>query len=216
MIKIKNMSMRNLTLLFILLFTFSNISFGQEEEKLIQFSGVLVSIDSLDMVSYATIIDKTTKKGTMSDYYGYFSFVTKPGDTIIFNAFGFKPSSYIVPDTLTDIRYSIIHLMTPDTMLLPEVDVYPWPSKEQFARAFVEMDPYDDALRRAQRQLSGENLAFIAARMPTDASLSYKWDAQQNFTRLYTKGQTPVNNLLNPAAWSRFIQSWKDGDLQRK
>src|SRR5690554_5313002 len=208
--------MRFIYFIVAFLFISTGVIQAQEERKLVQFSGVLVSADSLDQVSYASIVDKTTGKGTMSDYYGYFSFVTRPGDTILFNAFGFKTSSYIVPDTLTEIRYSIIHLMTPDTMLLPEVDVYPWPSKEQFARAFVEMDPYDDALRRAQRQLSGENLAFIAARMPTDASLSYKWDAQQNFTRLYTKGQTPVNNLLNPAAWSRFIQSWKDGDLQRK
>lgn len=208
--------MRNIFIVILILFTFSSVSFGQEKEHLIQFSGVLVSIDSLDIVSYATIIDKTSRKGTVSDYYGYFSFVTRPGDTIIFDAFGFKPSSYIVPDSLTDIRYSIIHLMTPDTLLLPEVDVYPWPSKEEFANAFINMDPYDDALRRAQKQLSGENLAFIAARIPTDGSLSYKWDLQQHQTRIYTKGQLPVNNLLNPAAWGKFIQSWRDGDFQRK
>lgn len=208
--------MRNIFLSFFIIIFFINFSFSQEKEHLIQFSGVLVSVDSLDMVSYATIIDKTTRKGTMSDYYGYFSFVTRPGDTIIFDAFGFKPSSYIVPDTLTDIRYSIIHLMTPDTLILPGVDVYPWPSREEFARAFVEMDPYDDALRRAQRQLSGENLAAIAARVPTDPSLSYKWEAQQNHTRLYTRGQLPINNLLNPVAWGKFIQSWRDGDFQRK
>lgn len=195
---------------------FSAFTFSQEEEHLIQFSGVLVSIDSLDQVSYANIMDKTSKKGTVSDYYGYFSFVTRPGDTILFNAFGFKPSAYIVPDSLKEIRYSIIHLMTPDTMLLPEIEVYPWPSREEFARAFVEMDPYDDALRRAQKQLSGENLAFIAARIPTDGQLSYKFDVNQETTKLYTKGQLPVNNLLNPAAWGKFIQSWRNGEFQRK
>ena len=126
-------------------------SISQKDDRLVQLSGVLVSADSLDLVSYASIIDKTTRKGTMADYYGYFSFVTKPGDTILFNAFGFKPNSYIVPDTLSENRYSIIHIMTPDTILLPEVEVYPWPSREDFARAFVEMEPYDDALRKAQR-----------------------------------------------------------------
>ncbi len=189
---------------------------AQEKPDLIQFSGVLVSSDSLDQVSYASVVDKTTGKGTMSDYYGYFSFVTRPGDTILFNAFGFKPSPYIVPDTLSETRYSIIHVMTPDTMELPQVDVYPWPSREEFARAFVEMDPYDDALRRAQRQLSGESLAFAAAKVPTDGSLSYNWETQQRQTQLYTQGQTPVNNLLNPAAWSKFIESWKNGDFQRE
>lgn len=208
---------------YLILLTFLTITLSafsqddkKEEVKLVQFSGVLVTSDSLDQVSYASVIDKTTGKGTMSDYYGYFSFVTQPGDTILFNAFGFKPNSYIVPDTLTEIRYSIIHLMVPDTMELPQVDVYPWPSREDFARAFVEMEPYDDALRRAQRQLSGESLAFAAAKVPTDGGLSYNWQLQQQQTRLYTQGQTPVNNLLNPAAWGQFIESWRNGDFQRQ
>src|SRR5690554_89889 len=106
-------------------FFFTSVGHAQEKRELIQFSGVLVSADSLDQVSYASVVDKTTGKGTMSDYYGYFSFVTRPGDTILFNAFGFKTSSYIVPDSLKEIRYSIIHVMTPDTLLLPEVDIYP-------------------------------------------------------------------------------------------
>lgn len=211
--------MRFFILFFILVLGFSSALYAQNGGKkinLIQFSGVLVSSDSLDQVSYASVIDKTTGKGTMSDYYGYFSFVTRPGDTILFNAFGYKTSSYIVPDSLKEIRYSIIHVMTPDTLLLPEVDIYPWPSREEFARAFVEMDPYDDALRRAQKQLSGESLAFIASRVPTDGRLSYNWESEQRQTQIYTQGQTPMNNLLNPAAWGRFIDSWKNGQLQRE
>jgi hypothetical protein len=207
--------MRILSLIFIVI-AFNSSLFSQNKDRLIQFSGVLVSSDSLDLVSYASIIDKTTRKGTMADYYGFFSFVTKPGDTILFNAFGFKPNSYIVPDTLSENRYSIIHIMTPDTMLLPEVEVYPWPSREDFARAFVEMEPYDDALRKAQRQLSGESLAFAAARIPTDGGLSYNWEVQQQQTRLYTMGQTPMNNLLNPAAWSQFVDSWRKGELKKQ
>ncbi|RFC54672.1 carboxypeptidase-like regulatory domain-containing protein [Brumimicrobium aurantiacum] len=203
--------------ILILCFSFTtSAQEGKKEEQLIQFSGVLVSSDSLNQVSYASVIDKSTGKGTMSDYYGYFSFVTKPGDTILFNAFGFKTSSYIVPDSLKESRYSIIHVMTPDTLQLPEVDVYPWPSREEFARAFVEMDPYDDALRRAQKQLSGESLAFIASRVPTDGKLSYNWQTEQRQTQIYTQGQTPINNLLNPAAWGQFIESWKNGELQRE
>lgn len=208
--------MRFIYFIVAFLFISTGVIQAQEERKLVQFSGVLVSADSLDQVSYASIIDKTTGKGTMSDYYGYFSFVTRPGDTILFNAFGFKTSSYIVPDSLKEVRYSIIHVMTPDTLLLPEVDIYPWPSREEFARAFVEMDPYDDALRRAQKQLSGESLAFVAARVPTDGSLSYNWQTEQRQTQIYTQGQTPINNLLNPAAWSKFINSWRNGDFQRK
>ena len=103
-----------------------------------------------------------------------------------------------------------------DTLNLPEVDVYPWPSREDFARAFIEIDPYDDALRRAQRQLSGESLAFIAAKLDGDASLAYGFSRNVAMTKLYTNGQLPVNNLLNPYSWAKLIKDWKEGKLKRE
>ena len=194
----------------------STALFSQEEERLIQFSGVVVSTDSLDQVSYVNVIDKTTKTGTVSDYSGYFSFVTKPGDTILFSAFGYQSNSYIVPDTLTGQRYSIIHFMVPDTILLPEVEVYPWPSREQFSKYFVEMDPYGDDFRQFKRSLSGAQLAETSAGLRIDAGQAYNWEAQQRQTRIYTQGITPVNNLLNPISWAKFIDAWRDGQLQRE
>lgn len=188
---------------------------AQEKEQLIQLSGILVSMDNLGQVSYALVANKTTESTALTDYYGYFSIVTRPGDTLLFKSASFQPSSYIVPDTLTANNYSIIHVMEPDTVNLPKVNVYPWPSKEAFAQAFVEMDPYDDAIRRIQRNLSGGSLTAIAMNLPTNSSLSYDWEANQQQTQLYTKGSVPVNNLLNPFSWAQFINAWKNGDLKR-
>ena len=188
----------------------------QKEERLIQLSGVVVSSDSLQEMPYAAVYNKTVHRGTIADIYGFFSLVVQPGDTIIFRYYAHKPSSYIVPDTLSEDRYSIIHMMTIDPIQLREVVVYPWPSKEAFARAFVEMNPYEDAMLRAQRQLSGQSLANIASMVPNDASLSFGNVVNQNNTRLYTMGQSPVNNLLNPFAWATFLQKWRSGELQRK
>jgi hypothetical protein len=78
------------------------------------------------------------------------------------------------------------------------------------------MEPYDDALRRAQRELSGESLAFVAARLEGDASLAYGLTQQQNYTRLYTQGQLPANNLFNPYAWAKLIKDWKAGKLSKQ
>lgn len=189
---------------------------SQKDERLIQLSGVVVSSDSLQEMPYAAVYNKTVHRGTIADIYGFFSLVVQPGDTIIFRYYGHKPSSYIVPDTLSEDRYSIIHMMTIDPIQLKEVIVYPWPSKEAFARAFVEMNPYEDAMLRAQRQLSGQSLATIASMVPNDASLSFGNVVNQNNTRLYTMGQSPVNNLLNPFAWATFLQKWRSGELQRK
>lgn len=204
-------------LLFLGLFTgFFYAQAPRDSVRLIQLSGVVISSDSLEPMPFTTIFDLDNRRGTVADYFGFFSMVVFPGDTLIFNFYGYKTSSFIVPDTLTEDRYSIIHMMHVDTINLPMVTIYPWPSKEDFARAFVEMKPYDDALRRAQKQLSGESLAFIAASVSTDASLSSGWVQNQQNTRLYTVGQSPVNNLLNPYSWASFLQAWKSGQLRRE
>lgn len=208
--------------LFILFALVSTLSFAQQEElgyldsNLIQLSGVVIGDENLEAMPYTTIFDKSIRRGVIADYYGYFSTVVYPGDTLYFSYFGYKTSTYVVPDTLTDNRYSIIHMLQRDTLNLPEVVVYPWPSREDFARAFVEMRPYDDALKRAQRELSGESLAFVAARVEGDASLAYGMTQNANFTRLYTQNQLPANNLFNPYAWAKLVQDWKNGKLARQ
>lgn len=186
------------------------------DSNLIQLSGVVVSEETLAELPYTTVLDKTSKRGVFCDYYGYFTMVVYPGDTLIFSAYGHKKSNYVVPDTLADNFYSIIHVMEVDTIDLPNVEVYPWPSREDFARAFVNMDPYDDAIRRAQRQLSGESLAFAAARLDVDGSLAYGTVQSQYQTQLYTQNQLPANNLLNPYAWSKLIKDWKEGKLSKQ
>jgi len=213
--------MRNLVLLAVSVVASFSFSFAQQSTdslRLIQLSGVVVSSDSLEQMPYATIFDKTVGRGTLADFFGFFSIVVQPGDTILFRYFGHNESSFIVPDTLTDDRYSIIHMMVKDTSLnyLPTVTVYPWPSRADFARAFVEMDPYDDAFRQAQKKLSGESLAFIASKVSSDGSISYGYAINQQNTRLYTMGQSPVNNLMNPFAWASFLQSWRSGQLSKQ
>ncbi len=203
--------------LLIVIFLFIiHFSYSQNMNKLIQLSGIVVNSDSLKPISYTTIYNKTVKRGTLSDVYGYFSTVVLPGDTIIFNRFGYNNSSYIVPDTLKDDRYSIIHILNLDSINPPVITIYPWPSKEDFARAFIEMNPYDDALRRAQKMLSGSSLAYLSTVIEGDAISTYAWQRNQQYTKLYTIGQSPVNNLFNPVAWSQFVESWKKGDLKRK
>lgn len=187
-----------------------------DTSKYIQLSGVVVSDEELEPMAYTTIFDRSQRRGVIGDYYGYFSLVVLPGDTLFFTYYGYKTSTFIVPDTLDDNRYSIIHMMTKDTLNLPAVTVYPWPSREDFARAFLEMRPYDDALKRAQRELSGESLAFVAAKLEGDASLAYGTVQSQYQTKIYTNGQLPVNNLLNPYSWAKLVKDWKEGKLARE
>ncbi len=204
-------------LFFLLLIAYLPVAaLSQKESKtLIQLSGVVVSEEAFEL-PYTTVYNKTLSKGVISDGYGFFSIVCQPGDTLYFSRKGYSTSPFWVPDTLTDNRYSIIHMLTRDTLTTPEVRVYPWPNKEAFAQYFVQMNPYEDDIRRAQRELSGESLAFVAARLDADASLAYGALTKQQNTKIYTNGQLPQNNLLNPYAWSKLIQDWKAGNLSRQ
>jgi hypothetical protein len=198
------------------LFLWSCGALAQQDYKtLIQLSGVVVTEEAFEL-PYTTVYNKTLNKGVISDGYGFFSIVCQPGDTLYFSRKGYSTSPFWVPDTLTDNRYSIIHMLTRDTLTMPEVRVYPWPNKEAFAQHFVNMNPYEDDIRRAQRELSGESLAFVAARLDADASLAYGALTKQQNTKIYTNGQLPQNNLLNPYAWSKLIQDWKAGNLSRQ
>jgi len=208
--------MKRLYLLFSLVF-FAFPAFSQKQEKkIIQFSGVIVSGDSLKPVPFVNVMVKGTYRGTVSDYYGFFSFVAHARDTIEFSALGYSASRYIIPGDLSENRYSIIQMLQKDTFLLKETVIYPWPTREQFDRAFIELKVPDDDLATAQKNLSRDKLFEAAMNMPMDASLNYKYANQQFNTRLYNAGQIPMNNLLNPIAWARFVQAWRNGEFKKK
>jgi len=187
-----------------------------DEKLLIQFSGAVVSADSLQPVPFTSVIIRNARRGTITDYYGFFSFVAMKGDTIDFQYIGYKSATYVLPDTLEDKYYSIIQLLSRDTINLREATVYPWPSRDEFKRAFLELKLPGDDLKRAQRNFELASMKEIQDQVPFDGSINYKMALQQRQTQLYTAGQYPSITLLNPLAWASFIQAWKDGAFKKK
>jgi hypothetical protein len=186
------------------------------QRKPIQFSGVIVTGDSLKPVPFATIMVKNTTHGTVADYYGFFSFVAQEGDVIVFDAIGHQESVFTIPDTLRENRYSIIQMMFTDTVMLRETVIYPWPTREQFKQAFLNLDVPDDDLIRAQRNLELEKVQRQYATVKSDAGNNYNYSMRQQATRLYYAGQAPPITLMNPIAWAKFIRAWKNGDFKKK
>src|SRR5690242_1483854 len=101
-------------LLLLLFCGYDGISQNLQKNDLVQFSGVVVTGDSLRPVPFASIMIKSTYRGTVSDYYGFFSFVAKMHDTVEFTALGFKKAIFVIPDTLTDNRCSLIQMLKHD------------------------------------------------------------------------------------------------------
>jgi hypothetical protein len=183
--------------------------------QLVQFSGVVVT-DSLAPVPFTNILVRNTYRGTMSDVYGYFSFVAQEGDTILFSAVGFMRSQYVIPKDLPENKYSMIHVMSRDTVWLRTAVVYPWPSKEQFRDAFMNLKLPADDYQLTMRNLSPAELVQRMESLPPDGLQSFQQQMALDNTRLYYSGGTPPINLFNPIAWAQFIQAWQNGAFKRK
>lgn len=188
----------------------------ENQKGLVQFSGVVVTADSLKPIPYVNIIIRNTWRGTVTDYFGFFSFVARLRDTIEFSCLGYKKSTFIIPDTLASNRYSLIQMMQGDTIVLRETVIYPWPTKEQFKEAFMNLRIPDDDLERARKNLAQADMQVLYEGMAMDGSMNFRNQMQQQQSKLYYAGQLPPNNLLNPIAWAKFIEAWQNGDFKSK
>lgn len=208
--------MRYLAFFFLFLgFVFSKSAWAQPiDQDLIQFSGVVITGDSLNPVPFTNIIIEQTGRGTVTDYYGYFSFVAQKGDSILFSSVGHRKTRFIIPDSLASNKYSLIQIMSVDTVQLRETIIYPWPTREQFKDAFLAMEIADTDYDRARRNLAqADMIARSDAAMPSGGE-TFKYSMGEYQSKMYYAGQAPPVNILNPIAWAKFIEAWKDGDFK--
>jgi hypothetical protein len=207
--------------LFICLFgliapAFANAQTPDSTKKIIQFSGIVVDSDSLTPLPYVAIVVRHSERGVYSNVKGYYSLVVQPKDTIDFFALGYHRGSFVLADTFKTNQFTHVQALRIDTILLHEAVIYPWPSKEQFKNAFLTTEIAGDDLERARANLSQAEMIRVAQNVAMDAGMVYSSSMQQQSARNYYAGQKPPNNLLNPVAWSKFIQSVQNGDLKKK
>lgn len=185
--------------------------------KYIQFSGVVLSnSDSLKPIPLTSVLIKNSRYGAISDYFGFFTLVAKPGDIIEFISIGFKDAQYKIPDTLSAISYSIIQTLFRDTIQLNTVNVFPWPSREDFKREFLNLNLPDDDIVRAERNMQAEDMRLLIKGLGADAQLSFTNLQNIQQTQLYHHNQMPTSNILNPVAWAKFIQAWRAGKFKKQ
>ena len=209
------MKVRISILFFILFGAFS--AWGQNN-KLVQFSGMVLdgTDEQLYPVPYTNILVKDKGRGTYSDLKGFFSIVVEKGDVIIFSAIGYKTVEYKIPEDLEDDRYSIVQLMTQDTINLPETVVFPWPSRDHFKLEFLAMDVTPELQERAAKNLANETLRRMRNDVSVDGNEHADYYLRQQAREYYYIGQQPPMNIFNPVAWKKFFDSWKNGDFKKK
>lgn len=208
--------MRNLLLLVALATSLSVLGQQDSLQKVVQFSGVVVTGDSLNPVPFTTVYRERDQRGTITDSYGFFSIPTFVGDTIRFSCIGYMKSDYVIPDSLQDDRYNIVQILGRDTIQVSTTFVYPYPTKERFRQEFLALD-----LAQSKDELAEKNLeaALLYERMQESgmsASENYRYAVQQQSRQISYAGQMPTISLLNPIAWAQFIQAWKNGSFKKQ
>ncbi len=216
--------MRN-TLLKSLLFLLIVVALGShakaqkdsKDDSLVQFSGLIMSSDSLMALSDVNIRIKGHFYGTISNTLGIFTLVAKKNDTIMFTSIGYKPKQYIVPSNLSSQRYSMVITLASDTFVVDTVFIKPFISNALLPHYFATVDiPEDEMEVLARRNLEAEFLKQQAAAMPADAAENQDFTIRQEAAKYYYQGQAPPINILNPFAWAQFIKAWKNGDFKNK
>jgi len=155
-------------------------------------------------------------RGTFSDFKGFFSIVVRKGDVIQFSTIGYRTVDIVIPDTLKDERYSLVQLMTQDTINLPETVVFPWPSREHFKLEFLALDVTQEMQERAIENLAQSTLERGRELVSVDANETGDLYLRQQASNYYYYGQKPPMNIFNPIAWKKFFDAWKKGDFKNQ
>jgi hypothetical protein len=187
-----------------------------ERERVIQVTGI-ISDEESNPVPGVSIMSHKLRRGTISEESGIYNVLSMPGDTIWFSALGYKYSSISIPSNLDAKQYILDITLSNDTILIKDVVILPWKNYEEFKRDVM-------AGRVVKPEIINmyENLASIQKSISNSSNYTvspeagYRMAMQQNANALYTRGQSPVNNLLNPFAWAKLFSGIKNGLLKNQ
>jgi len=194
---------------------------AQGKPKVVQFSGIVASGDSLYGVPGVTILVPKAGRGTITNDYGYFSMPLLAGDSVVIRAIGYKHLTVVIPRNYNKQSYSVVLELKEDATVLPEVRVFPYPTERDFKQAFLKMKTPERELTGPERSLSPEVVTAMFRNLPMTSTQTFRntMDMQQ-LDRDRKNGIAPnprTNNpLLNPFGWLKFIEQIKNGDLKNK
>ena len=191
-------------------------SFSQGQKKIIQLSGVVVGQDSISGVGGVHVYVPKAGRGTTSNPYGYFAMPVLAEDSIIVSAIGYQKQSFIMPGD-KGVSVTLFIELKPDTTILPELEIFPYPTEELFKKAVLAVElPNRRDLENLDKSLDKDLLRRMYNNEAMSANMNYKYFMDQQMMATSTKYQLPSNPLLNPFAWVKFIKAIKRGDFKRK
>jgi hypothetical protein len=194
---------------------------AQGKRKVIQFTGIVASGDSLLGVPGATIYVPNAGRGTSSNAYGYFSMAVLAGDSIVIRSLGYANQTVIIPADFQRQSYSVIIQLQEDATMLGEVRVFPYTTERDFKKAFLALRLPTERGTAAADNLNEQLMRRIFNTQPMGPTANFRQTMQQqqaNYDRRMGMGPSPYSNnpLLNPFSWLQLIQQVKKGEFKKK
>jgi hypothetical protein len=190
------------SLFIICILALSNEVFAQSRH-ILQVSGVIVATDSLIPVPYATVYRSSDNRGTFSDHTGYFTLPALAGDTLNFLFLGLKNSSYVIPSDISQTHISIVQWMEQQEVMLPAVNVLPYPSPARLRAEVLALDFPGDGYFRFDRTAASVSTYDGLRDLSADAYA----EASATMIARYNGGFRSGGNLLDAASWGRFMNA---------
>ena len=209
---------KKLILFFVIIISLNSINdvYSQGQQKIIQLSGVVVGQDSISGVGGVHIYVPKAGRGTTSNPYGYFAMPVLARDSIIVSAIGYQKQSFIMPGDKGESVTLFIELK-PDTTILPELEIFPYPTEELFKKAVLAIElPNRQDLDNMDKSLDKDLLRRMYNNEPMSANMNYKYFMDQQMMATSTKYQLTSNKLLNHFECIKFIKAIKNGDFKKK
>ncbi len=203
---------RLLYIITLLIISFQTM-LGQATEpgRYVQVSG-LITDQWYQPVQGAAVISHKLRRGTVSEKTGIYSITSAPGDTVFFRALGYKRYHTIIPNDFPDKHCTVDIVLEADTIAISEINIFPWKSYNEFIKDMTRERPVDPIIENMNDNIASIYVAIAnQSNMTVSPEAGYKYAMEQNFSSMATRNQYPVNNLLNPFAWAKFINGVKHG-----
>lgn len=197
-------------------FAQQNPNIGGMRNELIQLSGIVMNTDSSEGLPLVSVSIKNSSKGTLADETGYFSLVIKRTDTVVFSFIGYKTKEFVLPSSVSGIKYSLLLALEEDPIYLKTAVIRSYPTPDEFNYYFVKANVADQYYKNSSYNLRQNSLQQIARSMSMDGPESQRYLMQQQAYRYYYNGQLPPNRIFDPLAWGQFFRAWQRGDYKKK
>ena len=194
---------------------------AQGKRKIIQFTGIVASGDSLLGVPGATVFVPKAGRGTATNAYGYFSLAVLAGDSIVIRSLGYANQTIVIPAAYQRLSYSVVVQLLEDATVLPEVRVFPYTTERDFKKAFLALRLPTERGSRAAENLNEQVMRRIFNAQPMSATANFRQAMQMQQLDLDRRNgiapnQYTSNPLLNPFSWLQLIQQVKKGEFKKK